>query len=64
MSRKINPEERILEYFENASLDTAQATLNMIKAIIKRKLTNSHAAMERSDNAATESVTEESNHSR
>lgn len=37
MSRKTNPEEKILDYFESASPDAAQATLNMIKAILKRK---------------------------
>jgi hypothetical protein len=37
VSKRINPEERIVEYFESASSDAAQATLNMIKAILKRK---------------------------
>ncbi len=37
MPKRINSEERILEYFESASADTAQATLNMIKAVLKRK---------------------------
>ncbi len=40
MSRKTSDEERIIHYFENASVDSAQTALNIIKAILKRKNTS------------------------